>query len=171
MSWRYDHHAKAEFGIDDEDLRKIPERVTKLSFDQWKALYNGDPEHWIVCKNSHFNSGKNSYRLPVYRRDRFAPDGKYHQYDNIYIKFLTAADYQKYNQFIDELEEAGEDYQNMQEILALSEYIGKIAEQRLAKAQERMQQAIEDNQRLMKQVEQAQAKELKMDEKGRWMWQ
>ena len=170
MTWRYDYHAKAKFGMSDEELERIPERVTKLSFDQWKALYNGDPEHWIVCENSNFESGKNAYRLPVYRKDRFAPGGKYHQYDNIYIKFLTATDYQKYNQFIDELEEAGEDYQNMQEILALSEYIGKIAEQRLAKAQEKMQQAIEDNQRLMKQVEQAQAKEFKLDEKGRLYW-
>lgn len=170
MSWRYRDHAEAKFGINDEELENCPERVTRINFAKWEVFYNGDPDNWIVHENSNYKNGGHPYRLPVYRKNRYNTDSKYPHYDYIYIKFLTAVDYDRYNDFIDRLERTGEDAENLREIEALAEHIGKIANERLRKIQERTQQAIDENARLMEETRLCAAREIKLDEKGRLYW-
>lgn len=152
MIWRYKYHITARYGIDDELLDAIPERVTKMTFEKWQIFYNGDPEHWQICENSN-TSGSSTprYRLPVYKINRYKSD-KYHKWEYHYVKFLTAEDYGKYNIFIDNLFANGEDYENLKEIEELAEVISRISAQRLKEVQERTQKAIDDNANLMKEI-------------------
>lgn len=174
MSWRYKDHIDANFGVKDEKLESIPERVTKMSFDKWLIFYNGDPEHWDICENSNYSSGAHPYRLPVYKMNKYTSD-KYYKWEYRYVKFLTPDDYRKYNAFIDTMIANGEDYQNLQEIEEFAEVIGKISAQRLKEIQKRTQKAIDDNARLMKETRLHMAKEdekrhVVIDEQGRFVW-
>lgn len=174
MSWRYKDHVDAKFGVDNERLDEIPERVTRMTFDRWQIFYNGDPEHWEVCENSNFNSGAHPYRLPAYKINRYQSE-KYHKWEYRYVKFLSADDYRKYNIFINDMIANGEDYENLKEIAEFAEIIGKISAQRLKEVQERTQKAIDDNARLMKETRLRMAKEdekrqIILDEQGRFVW-
>lgn len=152
MSWSYRKHLKANFGINNERLSGCPTRVTRLTFDQWLALYHGDPEHWIDFENSNFthNNKMNTYHIPVYKKNKYV--GKYVNYEYIYIKFLTRADFKKYHDYITTILKNGEDFENLREIEELARYIGKIADQRLRETQKRTQKAIDENQKLMEET-------------------
>lgn len=174
MSWRYKDHVEAKFGINNEELKDCPERVTRIDFAKWEVFYNGDPDNWIVHENSNYESGTHPYRLPVYKKDRYNKDGKYHKYDYIYIKFLTADDYARYIAYVDRLEKNGEDAENLREIEALAAHIGKIADERLREVQKRTQKAIDDNRKLMEEtrlrITKENERQIKIDEQGRFMW-
>lgn len=154
MSWSYRKHLKARCGMGDELLRECPTRVTRLTFDQWLTFYHGDPEHWIDFENSDFTriTKSNSYHLPVYKKDKYIANGKYHSYEYIYIKFLTRADFKKYEHYIKTILKNGEDFENLREIEELARYIGKIADKRLRETQKRTQKAIDENQKLMEET-------------------
>lgn len=156
MSWRYKDHLNADNG-QGERLRDCPERVTRLTFDQWLTFYQGDPEHWIDYENYNYVSGSHSYHLPVYKkitnsniRRKDGGWGKVTEY--IYIKFLTRADFRKYHNYIKAILKNGQDFENLREIQELAEHIGKIAEKRLRETQERTQKAIDENKRLMEET-------------------
>lgn len=157
MSWSYKKHLRAKFGVRDEQLSACPTRVTRLTFDQWLTFYHGDPENWIDFENSRFvNVSKiNSYHLPVYKKfiQKTYPSGETVELtEYIYIKFLTRADFKKYENYIKTILKNGEDFENLREIEELARYIGKIADQRLRETQKRTQKAIDDNQKLMEET-------------------
>lgn len=152
MSWSYRRHLNARFGYRDEKLSQCQNRVTHLTFDQWLTFYHGDPEHWIDFENSNFESGSPSYHIPVYKKDKYDTTEKYHNYEYIYIKFLTKTDFKKYHRYIKTMLKNGEDFENLHEIEELARHIGKIADERLRETQKRTQQAIDENERLMKEA-------------------
>ncbi len=155
MSWSYRKHLKANFGVNNECLKKCPERVTRLSFDQWLTFYHGDPEHWGDLVNSNDSYDFCRYHIPVYTKitqeksytGKFYPKTEY-----IYIKFLTRTDFKKYKYYIKNRLRNGEDFENQREIQELAEHIGKIANQRLRETQERTQRAIDENKKLMEET-------------------
>ena len=167
MSWSYRHHLKIE-KVDYEYIFCCQERVTWLTFDQWLAFYHGDPEHWHNTEGSF--KGKITEDiyygyLPVYKQNtEFGVS-------NIYIKFLTRSDFKKYKRYIKTTTKKGEDFENLREIEELAKHIGKIADERLRETQKRTQQAIDENERLMKEAKLRLQKEIKRDQEGRWMWQ
>ena len=108
--WSFNKHKKARFGYDNEHLWANPERITYMNFNQWKAFYMGDPEHWNIIENSNMSNSHFDYRIPMYRMNKNGC------WENRYVKFLTAADYRKFNTFIDDQAAKGEDYENLQEI-------------------------------------------------------
>ena len=175
MSWRYKNHLEARYGNDNENLKKYPERVTWLTFEQWLSFYHGDPEHWVDLENSNYNDGSRSYHLPAYKKistkkiryntiDGIKEDTEeYKTY--IYIKFLTRSDYRKYKKYLKTLFSQGKDFENQREILELAQYIGKIADERLREAQERTQRAIDENEKLMKEARLRLSKELEGGQK------
>ena len=165
MSWSYRYHRHAHYGKKDERLSNCPTRVTWLTFDQWLAFYHGDPEHWQDFKNSNYQSGARMYHIPVYRKINKYGD------DYIYIKFLTRSDFKKYKRYIKTITKKGEDFENLHEIEELARHIGKIADERLRETQKRTQQAIDENERLMKEARLRLQKEIQKDQEGRWMWQ
>ncbi len=167
MSWSYKHHLKIE-KVEYEYLFNHQERVTWLTFDQWLAFYHGDPEHWYnaqgIFKGEITEDIYYGY-LPVYKQN--TGFGEY----NIYIKFLTRSDFKKYKKYIKTITKKGEDFENLREIEELARHIGKIADERLRETQKRTQQAIDENERLMKEARLRLQKEIKKDQEGRWMWQ
>ena len=164
MSWNYRYHRNANYGKKDERLSNYPTRVTWLTFDQWLTFYHGDPEHWQDFENSNYRSGARMYHIPVYRKINKYGD------DYIYIKFLTRSDFKKYKKYIKTITKKGEDFENLHEIEELAKHIGKIADERLRETQKRTQQAIDENERLMKEARLRLQKEIQKDQEGRWMW-
>ena len=153
----YKYHREADSCLQSDvrnELQSIPERVTFLSFDQWRAFYNADPENWINADGIVNGNERHKYKIPVYNT---TPGDKSH-YKNgyIYIKFLTPYDYTQYLDFIEEQEQAGEDYQNEQEILALSKIIQERSEKRLKKIQKELAAAAERNRQLYEKAKEAQ---------------
>lgn len=165
MSWSYRYHRNADYGKRDEKLSNYPARVTWLTFDQWLAFYHGDPEHWQDFENSNYKPEVPTYHIPVYRKiDKY--DDNY-----IYIKFLTRSDFKKYKKYIKSITKKGEDFENLREIEELARHIGEIADKKLRETQKRTQQAIDENERLMKEAKLRLQKEIQKDQEGRWMWQ
>lgn len=164
MSWNYKKHLFADYGYADEKLSECPERVIRLTFDQWLTFYHGDPEHWTDFKSCAYvrMTNKNSYHLPMYTKitphkiryntiDGIKEDiTEYKTY--IYIKFLTRSDFRKYRKYMKKLIIAGGDFENLCKIEEFAQYIGKIADERLRETQKRTQQAIDENEKLMKET-------------------
>ena len=180
MSWSYKKHLSANYGYADEKLSECPERVTRLTFDQWLTFYHGDPEHWTDFENCAYvrMTNRNSYHLPMYCKiDKTIKVQYTHKHKTepieetishktyIYIKFLTRSDFRKYHKYMKKLAIAGEDFENQREILELAQHIGKIADERLREAQERTQRAIDENEKLMKEARLRLSKELEGGQK------
>lgn len=173
MNWSYKHHLKIE-KVDCEYLFNHQDRVTWLTFDQWLAFYHGDPEHWYNAEGSFRGEITEEIYygyLPVYKKDKYNKNEKYHEYEYIYIKFLTRLDFKKYKKYIKTITKKGEDFENLCEIEELARHIGKIADERLRETQKRTQQAIDENEKLMKEAKLRLQKEIQKDQEGRWMWQ
>ena len=163
--WSFNKHKKARFGYDNEHLDAHPELVTYMNFNQWKAFYMGDPEHWNIIENSNTSYYQPNYRIPMYRMNKRG------YWENRYVKFLTAEDYRKFNTFIDDQAAKGEDYENLQEIAEFAEVIGEIAKRRVEKAQLKTEQAIKETKQQMVAAQERLKKQIKIDEQGRFVWE
>lgn len=166
MSWSYKKHLSANYGYADEKLFEHPEKVIRLTFDQWLTFYHGDSEHWTDFENSAYTrmTNRNSYHLPMYCK--IDKETREVQYINIakpvketishktyiYIKFLTRSDFRKYRKYMKKLAIAGEDFENLRKIEELARYIGKIADEHLRETQKRTQQAIDKNEKLIEET-------------------
>ena len=152
----YKYHKEASVCIPHDTksyLNDIPERVTYLSFEQWRAFYNADPENWQNFEHAEDKYEKHKYKIPVYNT---TPKQSRYSDGYIYIKFLTPYDYTQYLEFIEEQERLGEDYQNSQEILALSKIIQQRSEKRLKKIQKELAAAAEHNRQMYENAKAAQ---------------
>lgn len=148
--WNYKYHIEADRCLAKDRtyyLSQIPERVTKLSFAQWKVFYNADPENWINFIGNEHKATRCMYQIPVYKKII-----NHKEYEYIYIKFLTPYDYKQYIDFIREIEGTGQDYQNTKEVLELSEVIKARAAARTKKLQEETAKAYKENQEIYKRI-------------------
>ena len=154
MSYHWKRSYKKHLNISYYCGNTIPsENISYLHFNQWLTFYNADPEHWdcIVNKECDVNSFSGVkyyfyYYIPYYKY--FSQNGRYIT-GRHFIKFLTRKDYKKFVKFMITNEEKGTDYQNQQEILKLSQVIGRESAKRLEAAQNEVQKAYEENKRIM----------------------
>ncbi len=129
----YRYHKNARYGKDGVDLESIPERVTYLSFEEWKTLYHGDPKNWSHFWRQARYASNYYYYLPTYKKY----SDKEH-YVIIYIKFKRIFDYQKYKRFIKKQEHSHEDYENYKEIYDLTLHIQKKATENAQETQKQI---------------------------------
>lgn len=155
--WNYKYHRNANrcYYYDKlTNLSSIPERVTFLTFNQWKAFYNADPENWRIYEKTEDDKEVHKYKIAIYDTN---PKNAHNYKDSyIYIKFLTPYDYTQFLQYVEELEKNGEDYENSQEILALSKIIQQRSEERLKKIQKELADAAEHNRQMYEKAKVAQ---------------
>ena len=148
--WNYKYHINANTCLSKDrmvHLSQIPERVTKLSFAQWKTFYNADPENWINFIHNEYDHRRGMYQMPVYKKEI-----NHRQFEYVYIKFLTPYDYKQYIDFMRELEGTGQDYQNTKEVLELGEVIKVRAAARTKALQEETVKAYKEHQAIYNKV-------------------
>lgn len=106
--------------------------TTFLTFPQWKALYEGDPEGWYQV------NGKNAYiTCPCYIKINEKGN---RCWDEVrFIKFLHRRDFKKWLKFLKNAEKKGIEYNNLQEIAELTSSVRQVAQMRLEESQKQVQ--------------------------------
>lgn len=159
MGWSYRAHYFARYGVNKECLDYCPERVTYATFQQWKVLFEADPERWIIHTQPPMAYEK-KYRLPAYKKvivtSTFKKIDKYH-----YIKFTTRRDYRRFNRFVKRLtndiskyENLRSKYENLRELTALTQEIEKIAAEHTQAALDEEKKITEQQRQLIEQIKQ-----------------
>lgn len=153
MGWNYKAHYFARYGVNKECLEYCPERVTYTTFQQWKILYEADPEHWLIYTLQEGDILIKKYRLPAYLKvistSQYKKIEKYH-----YIKFITRRDYRKFNRFVNKITRNNDTYENLRELTTLTKDINEIAVRHTQEALAKEKEIAEQQRRLIENIKQ-----------------
>lgn len=125
MMWYRNHLDKKGFNIhrrangvwynDYVNLNDHPELETFMDFKTFQSLHDADPKNWYIFKED--CPGEESW-TPNY----LGSDDKYH-----FIKFVNAREYRKFKRWRKKKLKEKDNYDNLQEQLALSKMIRQRA--------------------------------------------
>ena len=139
---KYKNHKNATKGFDYDEI--AGDNETFVTFNQWKILYNGDPENWKVYQRN----GTEDYWIPAYRTNKYAKS-QYTKWHYNYVKFLSASDYRQFIRFWKRQTRFGQDVENLKELTYLTGIIHSISTERVKKAQQQTENALNEMQKLL----------------------
>lgn len=116
--------------------------TTFLTFSQWKTLYEGDPEGWYQAKDEDADMVCPCYVKINEKGNRCWDEVRF-------IKFLHKRDFKKWLRFLKSIEKKDIKYDNLQEIIELSNSVRQAAKMRLEESQKQVQIQYNEMQELL----------------------